>query len=77
MKFHANMLLTAGWRWREGNTHTMNTIEKNDMERGPAVGMTQRQPWETPRIEAAAVALSTQVLKHRHTSETTTGQPGS
>ncbi len=38
----------------------MNTMKTNEMEVKHQGVTLQRQPWETPQIDAAAVVLSTQ-----------------
>ncbi len=50
-------------------------MKNNEMEVAHQGVILQRQPWETPRIYAAAVALSTQ--KDAGVSETTPNKVGS
>ena len=53
----------------------MKTMKTNEMEVQHQGVTLQRQPWETPQIDAAAVALSTQ--KGAGGSETTPVKNGS
>ncbi len=48
----------------------MNTMKTNEMEVQHQGVTPQRRPWETPQIDAAMIALSTQ--KAAHTSESGT-----